>query len=80
MLYYHDTKLSDSGNTFVTTVKENEEYYTNRQIDAAKKAWFLQRIMDMYLKIIDKKLIPNYPVQRNDIVAVEKSVVLSFLP
>ena len=69
-LHYHDTRNSEI--TLVQTVQENEEGYSQRQIQDAKKA------RDLYAKvgyplardfknIISKNLILNCPVTASDV-------------
>ena len=74
-LYDHDTRNREI--TLVQTVQENEEGYSQRQIQDAKKA------RDLYAKvgypsaryfknIISKNLFLNCPVTASDVVRDEK--------
>ena len=74
-LHYHDTRNCDI--TLVQTVQENEEGYSQRQIQDTKKA------RDLYAKvgypsvrdfktIITKNLILNCPVTASDVICAEK--------
>ena len=73
-LHYHDTRNHEI--TLVQTMQENEEGYSQRQIQDAKKA------RDLYAKvgypsardfqnIIIKNLILNCPVTTSDVVRAE---------
>ena len=74
-LHYHDTRNRDI--TLVQTVQENEEGYSQRQIQDAKKAW------DLYAKvgypsardfqnIISNNLILNCPATASDVAWADK--------
>ena len=74
-LHYHNTRNCEI--TLVRTVQENEEGYSQRQIQDAKKA------QDLYVKvgypserdfqqIISKNLILNFPVTASDVARSDK--------
>ena len=81
-LHYYDTRNCEI--TLVQTVQENEEGYSQRQIQDAKKA------RDLYAKvgypsardfktIISKNLILNCPVTASDVVRAEKIMDKTFM-
>jgi len=61
---------------FVTTVEDKINKYTVREYSNAKKARELQNIIGRpsiqdLIKYVDKNLIPNYPVTRQDILRAD---------
>lgn len=74
-LYYQDITGNDAV-TLVSTVDEIKSKYTNRDYQRAVLARKLQRIIGrpstrQFIDIVDRNLLPNCPVTRQDIVAAE---------
>ena len=76
-LYYFDTKVGRSdGVNLINTVVDNGAKYSQRDYLKAEMARKLQAIIGRpstktFLSIVDKNLLPNCPVTRNDIIAAE---------
>ena len=73
-LFYLDT--STEGTTLVTTVDDNKSKYTNTDYSRAELARRIQRMIGRpstqdFLHFVDNNLIPNCPITRDDILAVE---------
>jgi Reverse transcriptase (RNA-dependent DNA polymerase) len=84
-LYYLDTneahdEVEDTGHydvNLVNTVEDNRIKYSDRDYSKAVLARKVQKIIGRpstktFLDIVDKNLLPNCPVKREDIVAAEK--------
>jgi hypothetical protein len=83
-LYYIDTKESHSGTAndqydvnLVNTVEDNRIKYSQRDYSRAQLARKIQKIIGRpstktFLSIVDKHLLPNCPVTRDDIIAAER--------
>ena len=84
-LYYLDVAGQDpsyeqdpnQGMTLVNTVAANRANYTNRAYDRAVLARKIQKTIGRpstaeYIQIVEKNLLPNCPITREDIVAAEK--------
>ena len=74
-LYYMDT-AKESGTMLVNTVAENKSKYTTRDYARAELARKIQiRIgrpsTRTFIEIVEKKLLPNVPITRDDILAAE---------
>ena len=78
-LYFMDTNNStvQSGNVMINTVADNRSSYTNRAYSRAILARKIQRTIGrpstkQYISIVERNLLPNCPVTRDDIIAAEK--------
>lgn len=76
-LYYLNSGVgSDMSMLFITTVKGNMEQYTKRQVKQAQLARKIGNITGLASKammdrIINRNLLPNFPVSQMDIMAAE---------
>lgn len=78
-LYYLDTNepIENVSTTLVNTVAENKANYTNRAYGRAVLARNIQKMVGRptskeFMQIVEKNLIPNCPVTREDIMNAEK--------
>ena len=76
-LYYLDTKEATKEVNLINTVADNGTKYSRRDYSKAELARKIQTIIGRpstktFLSIIDKNLLPNCPVTRNDIIAAER--------
>jgi hypothetical protein len=72
-LFYMDTA---AGITLVNTVEKNKSKYMNRDYSRAVLARKLQKVLGRpstrdYLRIVETNQLPNYPIERDDILAAE---------
>lgn len=77
-LYYLETSAQANGAvTMVNTVADNRINYTNRAYSRAVLAREIQKRIGRpsyksYLKIVENNLLPNCPINRDDIIAAER--------
>jgi hypothetical protein len=76
-LYYMDTKKHQEGMTMINTVEDNSTKYSQRDYSKAILARKIQKIIGRpstktFLSIVEKNLLPNCPVTRDDIIAAER--------
>ena len=81
-LHYHNNRNREI--TLVQTVQENEEGYSQRQIQDAKKARNLYAKVGYpsardFKNIISRNLILNFPVTASDVVRAEKYMEGTFM-
>ena len=76
-LYYHDCRVNHREITFLQTVDENKEGYTERELAGAKRARKAYNLMGRpsekdFKGMVRAKLIPNCPVTPKDIAIAHK--------
>ena len=75
-LYFIDTSRAHLGTSLVTTVDENKTRYTNRDYSRAVLARKIQATISRpstksFINIVERNLLPNCPITRQDIMAAE---------
>jgi hypothetical protein len=75
-LFYLDTDNIVSESVFITTVEDKKSNYTKKDYSQALLACRIQRMIggpstQQLLNIVDNNLLPNCPVNRQDILAAE---------
>jgi hypothetical protein len=80
-LYYLDTAEPNNGDNnktiLIITVADNSSNYTNRAYSRASQARKIKQIVGRpstkeYIQIVERNLLPNCPIPREDIIAAER--------